>query len=174
MISKLYQRLPHVSVFRDQCTHSPQWLVDCTIVCMAILAQTKDCMTCPMLHDTKKLWHTPYTKNITHTLSDTLFLSKLTSFFKKPASDSRCFEVLQSAFFFISTHTAPITCMTRSGGLVYTRISEMSDLSRESRAMVASCRAGNTEARSRWACCHNKERGKIKIKIDQHLWELKI
>ena len=92
------------------------------------------------------------------TLSDTLFLSKLTSFLRNPWSASRCLDVLQSGVFFNSTQTAPITCLTSSGGLAYTRISEMSDLSRESRAEVASCSAGSTEAKSLCACWKNNQK----------------
>lgn len=88
------------------------------------------------------------------TLSGRLSLSICLSLFRKLGSPSSVLATLHSGFFCSRIQTAAITVITRNGGLVYTRISEMAALSRVSRASVAMNRVGMTEDRSRWHSCN--------------------
>lgn len=92
------------------------------------------------------------------TLSGRLSLSICFSLFRKLGSPSSVLATLHSGFFCSRIHTAAITVITRNGGLVYTRISEMAALSRVSRASVAMNRVGMTEDRSRWHSCNKTQK----------------
>lgn len=94
--------------------------------------------------------HSKYANlNYIFTLSGRLSLSICLSLFRKLGSPSSVLATLHSGFFCSRIQTAAITVITRNGGFVYTRISEMAALSRVSRASVAMNRVGMTEDRSR-------------------------
>lgn len=111
------------------------------------------------------------------TLSGRLSLSICFSLFRKLGSPSSVLATLHSGFFCSRIQTAAITVITRNGGLVYTRISEMAALSRVSRASVAMNRVGMTEDRSRWHSCYKNPKMffplfflKILIHVPAVLW----